>query len=73
MQRVFKIQMELNTIRGIYTGEVMEVTEQQYLNIIEMSKSYYKQGFEMYLEDGSFVVVSPEVVSSSVLTIKRID
>jgi hypothetical protein len=47
-----KIQLVLITEYGTFFGEIFEVSEEQYDNIVNFSKNYYETGFEMNLEDG---------------------
>lgn len=59
---------------GDFLGEEQIVTEEQYVKIIELSKTFYLSGFEMVLEDGkSFIVFPPEITSKSILKISIID
>lgn len=52
-----KIQVVIITEFGSFNGEILEVSEEQYDNIIEFSKQYYLTGFEMNLEnDGGFII-----------------
>lgn len=67
----FTTQLILKTEFGDYKGEKISVTQEQFDNIKELSKTFYNGGFEMALEDGSFVVVPPEVVKNSILIISR--
>jgi hypothetical protein len=49
----------------------MIVNEEQCQKMIELSKEFYNSGFELFCEDGSFMVFPPEVVRYSVLKIER--
>lgn len=64
----FNIKNEL----GEYFSDKMEVTEEQYKNIIEMSKTFYNSGYDMYLENG-FIVVPPDMVKKSILIIEIVN
>lgn len=68
-----KIQLIIITEYGSYNGEIMEVTDEQYENIIEFSKSYYETGFEMNQENGGFIIFSPEIIKKSILKINKLD
>ena len=48
MNRI-KIQLSIICEFGTYYGEVLEVSVEQYRNIIDLSKNYYETGFEMNL------------------------
>lgn len=56
---------------GEFKGETMIVNEEQYKNIIELSKTFYNSGFELNCDDGSYVIFPPEVVRGSILKINR--
>jgi len=62
---VFKLITEL----GEFVSEEMVVTTEQYLNLIELSKSFYNGGYDMWLPDG-FLVASSEVIKRSILKIE---
>jgi len=68
-----KIQLVLITEYGSFFGEIFEVNDEQYQNIINFSKNYYESGFEMNLEDGGFVIFSPEMIKKSILKIDKVD
>lgn len=71
MNRI-KIQLSIICELGTYYGEVLEVSVEQYRNIIDLSKNYYETGFEMNLESGGFVILPPDIVKKSVLQINII-
>jgi len=68
-----KIQLVLYTEFGQFLGEIFEVDEEQYQNIVNFSKNYYETGFEMTLEDGGYTIFSPEMIKKSILKIDKID
>jgi hypothetical protein len=68
-----KIQLVLITEYGTFFGEIFEVNEEQYDNIVNFSKTYYETGFEMNLEDGGFAIFSPEMIKKSILKIDKVD
>jgi hypothetical protein len=63
---VFKIKNDL----GEFVSEEIVVTEEQYENILEMSKSFYEGVYDMRTPNG-FVVIPPDVVRKSVLIIEK--
>jgi len=67
-----KIQITILCEFGNFYGESLEVSIDQYRNIIELSKNYYETGFEMNLESGGFIILPPDVVKKSVLQINII-
>ena len=67
-----KVQITILCEFGNFYGETLEVSIDQYRNIVELSKNYYETGFEMGLENGGFVIIPPDVVRKSVLQINII-
>ena len=69
-------QIEIQTVLinqyGEFIGEIMVVNEEEYEKYLELSKSFYMSGFELYCEDGSFMVFPPEVVRYSILKVNKI-
>jgi hypothetical protein len=68
-----KIQLVLYTEFGQFLGEIFEVDEEQYQNIVNFSKNYYETGFEMTLEDEGYVIFSPEMIKKSILKIDKVN
>jgi len=68
------ISIEIHTKVGIYKGEHLNVNEEQYAGLLNLSKDFYKGGvgFETRLEDGSFCVVAPEVLKDSIIILRKI-
>lgn len=71
MEATIEVQMVLINQYGEFRGEIMLVNEEQCEKMIELSKEFYNSGFELYCEDGSFMVFPPEIVKYSVLKIDR--
>jgi hypothetical protein len=67
-----KVQITILCEFGNFYGEILEVSVDQYRNIIDLSKNYYETGFEMNLESGGFVILPPDIVKKSVLQINII-
>lgn len=67
----FEIQIILLNEFGEFLGKKALVTQEQYQNILNMSKSFYSRGFELTCEDGTFVVFPPEVVNKSILKVRK--
>ena len=67
-----KIQISIINDLGTFKGEVMEVTDDQYVQIKKLSKDYYTNGFEMTTESGGFMIIPPEIIKKSLLTIEII-
>ena len=65
-----RVQLEIINEFGVFEGEVMNLTKEQYITIKEMSKNFYETGFEMSTEDNGFIIIPPEIVRKSILKIK---
>jgi len=64
-----KIQIQIINEYGVFSGEVLSVTDIQYSNIVDMSKNFHESGFEMTTEDGGFIIIPPDLVKRSILKI----
>lgn len=67
-----KVKLILKNELGEFESNLMDCNQDEYLTMVDMSKSFYSSGFEMYLEDG-FMVVPPEIVRKSILIIKILE
>lgn len=67
-----KIQISIKTKFGQFDGEVIDVDQERLEKIKGAATSFFLNGFEMTLIDGSFVVIPPEIVRSSILLINKI-
>jgi len=67
-----KIQISIKTEYGQLDGEILEVDQESYEKIKEVSTGFFLTGFEMNLVDGSFVVIPPEIVRKSILLINKL-
>lgn len=69
-----KIQITISTEIGTYLGLPMDITRDQYDVILQKTSKYYEEGgFEMLIEDGSRIVISPDLVKKSVLKINILE
>lgn len=68
------IQIILENDMGKYCSEKMDLTKQQYKELIEVSKNFFSDnsGFELWIDDG-FMVFPPEIVKKSILTLKILE
>lgn len=69
-----KIQMNIKNELGDFYSEKMEVTSEQYMELVEVSKKFYLEeaGFEMWLESG-FMVMSSDMARRSILSINILE
>ena len=65
------VQIVIKSEYGEFRGEKVTVNQEQYDNIASLSKNFYMGGFEMTLEDGTFVVLPPDVIRKSILLIEK--
>lgn len=68
-----EIQLVLTNKFGEFKGRKAEITEDNYQKLVEMVKAFYVSGgFELTLENDTFVVFPPEVVKESILQLVKI-
>lgn len=67
------IQLILKNKFGEFKGRKADITEENYQKLVEMVRTFYiSGGFELTLEDETFVVFPPEVVKESILQLVKI-
>lgn len=67
---MFEVQIIIKNDFGEFRGRKATVNQEQLDKIIESSKSFYKSsGFELTCEDGTFVVLAPDIVKKSMLIV----
>ena len=67
------IQLILTNKLGEFKGRKADITEENYQKLVEMVRTFYiSGGFELTLEDETFVVFPPEVVKESILQLVKI-
>lgn len=67
---MFEVQVTIKNDFGEFKGRKATMDKDQLEKILESSKSFYKSsGFELTCEDGSFVVLAPDVVKKSILVV----
>jgi hypothetical protein len=67
-----KVRLVLINNLGEFVGKSVSMSEENYNKLLNMVKNFYNSGFELNLEDGSFVVFPPEIVSKSILKVVKI-
>jgi hypothetical protein len=66
----FEVQIIIKNEFGDFIGEKVILEKDGLDKIIEASKNFYKSmGFEIYCEDGSFVVFPVDIIKKSILKI----
>lgn len=68
-----KIQIQIINDLGSFSGEILEMSQEQYIQTQELSKNFYDSGFEMDLEDGGFIIFPPDIIKKSILKINKIE
>lgn len=68
-----EIQLVLQNKFGEFKGKKVNITQENYLKLLEMVKRFYDSGFELTLEDDSFVVFPPDIVQQSILKVVKIE
>lgn len=55
---------------GVFKGEIMDGSEQDYLSLLDKAKNFYNEpGYEMYLEGGQFFIIGPDLLKESIMVI----
>lgn len=66
MRFFIEIQNEL----GTFKGDVLEGTREVYDGLLQqLSKFHLENGYEMFLADGSYFIIGPELLKKSALRI----
>ncbi len=69
---MYEVQLILKNRFGEFVGRKAVITEENYNNLIEMSKVFYTTGgFELTCEDDSYAIFPPDIVKESVLIINK--
>lgn len=67
-----QVQFILITEFGDFTSNLIPIMDDnEFETIKNMSQNYWETGFEMTLEDGGFMIFTPEVTKKSILKINR--
>jgi hypothetical protein len=68
-----RIQLVLINKYGEFVGQKADMSIENYMQLLDMVKSFYLTGgFELSCEDGSFVVFPPDVVKDSILKVVKL-
>jgi len=68
-----EIQIVLTNHFGEFRGKQVTISTDQYDGLINLVKNFYLEGgFELTLEDGTFVVFPPDIVKQSYIKINKI-
>lgn len=72
--KMLKIIMKVVNSLGTYKSEMMEVTEGQFSELVEMSKLFWitDTSFSIWTDNGA-VIFPPDIVSKSILIIEKIE
>ena len=67
------IKLKIENHLGTYDSEELEVTDEQYNELVESSKGFWytEPSFHMWLEDG-VAIFPPDIIRQSILSIKII-
>lgn len=67
------VQLELINRFGSFTGKKVDLDDDSYRKLLDMVKVFYVSGgFELTLEDDTFVVFTPDIVKCSILKVMKI-
>lgn len=66
------IQIYIKNIYGEFIGEKLSLDEDGLKLLTQKSSKFFNDdGFEMWTEDGCFMVFPPEIIKQSILIIKK--
>ena len=70
---MWKVQFIVINEFGQFNGKLIIVDDEQYEKLRELSKVFYVagSGFELTLEDDSFIVIAPDIVAKSILKLTK--
>ena len=70
----FDIKLKIINSLGTFESETMNVTEEQYSELVEMSKAFWltDTSFSLWTDNGA-VIFPPEVASKSILVIQILE
>jgi hypothetical protein len=70
---MWKVQFIVINEFGQFNGKLIIVDDDQYEKLRELSKVFYVagSGFELTLEDDSFIVIAPDIVAKSILKLTK--
>lgn len=66
-----RMQLTIKNEFGIFKSQILDVNEEQYQKMLEISKDFYKDSFSIELEnnDGQ-LYLPPDVVKKSILFVR---
>jgi hypothetical protein len=68
------IKLVLVNKYGEFVGRKAELSTENYNDLLTMVKTFYmNDGFELTLEDGTFVVFPTDIVKESILKVVKVD
>lgn len=72
MEVFYNVQIILKNEFGDFLGKKAKISQKQYEDLIDMSRKFHVVGgFELLLEDDTFMVFPPDIVKKSILIIKK--
>lgn len=71
MEVFYNVQIILRNDFGDFLGKKAKISQKQYNDLIDMSRKFHLGGFELSLEDDTFMVFPPDIVKKSILIIKK--
>lgn len=70
-----RMQLIIDTEYGSFTSEIVEVSQDQYQGMLDVSKNFHDslECFNMTLELGGSIFIPPEITKKSILTVRLVD
>lgn len=66
------VNILIKTEFGEYKSQNLNIEETEYENLVEVSKGYYKNGFDLSTDTGH-VIIPPDIIKRSVMIIEIIN
>lgn len=65
----YEVQIEIENNFGKFKSRKSALSQENYDQLINMSKKFYLSGFQLECEDDTFIIFPPEIVKNSILKI----
>lgn len=67
------INIKIITTLGEFVSCEMTVNEDEYNGLVEVSKIYHTNAFDMILDSGGHIIIPPDIIKESVMIINIIE
>jgi hypothetical protein len=67
------VNIKIITNIGEFVSVKMTISEDEYDGLVEVSKTYHTNTFDMKLESGGHIIIPPDIINESVMIINIIE